>query len=136
MAKLKHEKLPPGQRDDYMFVVNEETGTRFKVLHELRAATNGDPVIALSLSPVDSKGKAVRKTNDEPDIKWHTRTLTEVELSDPAFDAEAVIAGLLVQMVDEKDTELSNRARAVAISSNWGTRSFRLSPPEDTGKEA
>lgn len=129
MAKLQHRRRPNGQRGDYMFVGNAETGTRFKVLHELRQAQNGDPVLVLSISPVNAAGKALRKAEDVPDVKWHTRTLTEAELSDPAFSVEAVVARLLVEMVDEKEIELSNRARALAIGESWGTKAFKLAVP-------
>ena len=119
MAKLKHEQRPSGQRDDYRFFRNEDTGKAFKALHEPRLAADGTPAVWLSVAPVDPDGHAELNLAGEPDTLAIVHTFTSAELADPQFSAEGRVATVLANLVETKERELKGRAQIKALSDLW-----------------
>ncbi len=129
MAILKTMPRPADQREDYLFIEDEDTGLKFKALHEGKISAQGQPAVTISVAPVDESGKALLNPAGAPDIVTLTHTFTEVELADPAFDIDARVATMLSGLVERKNHELAGRAKVVSLGSKWGHGGLDLTPP-------
>ncbi len=121
---------PEGQREDYLFVEDAE-GRRFKALHELRTNDKAQPVLAISLAPVDADGKALRVGEGVPDVTYHTHTFTEAELSAPDFDIDARVATILRDLGHRKAVEMAARAKVLALGNVWRAGELNLKQGAD-----
>jgi hypothetical protein len=121
MVKLVHEPRPPGKSTEYRFVRNDDSGRRFKVKHELRAAPDGSPALALTISTVDADNKSLPNGIGVPDVSSVSHTLTKVELQDPNFDPEPRVALMLEEAIATKERELNATALLQRLSAKWVT---------------
>lgn len=126
MVKLKNADHPEGQREDYLFITNEETGDRFKALHELKHTDIDQPVLIISIAPVDEVGKAIRLETESPDVTYHSHTFTEEEMSQPGFELDGRVAEILRNLVDRKQSEMVARKGVFAIGESWKKGSINL----------
>jgi hypothetical protein len=124
MPQITITERPKGQRDDYLFVSDGEQ--TFKALHELRGNDGGQPVVAISLAPVDADGKALRRSDDEPDVIWHSHTFTEAELTAPDFDMDARVGSILDDLAAAKRREMAARAKVTTLGDAWRSGNLRL----------
>lgn len=121
MPKLKKTARPAGQSAEYLFVENQDSGRRFKVKQELRTTAAGQLNLSVTLSPVDADGKALLDPAGSPDVTPHSHTFTQVELSDPAFDAEARVAEIIDGLVSSKEAEIKGRDAVAGVVSKWAS---------------
>ncbi|MFN3990062.1 MAG: hypothetical protein ACK4IS_07370 [Erythrobacter sp.] len=129
---MKNVPRPEGQRDDYLFVSDGEQ--TFKALHELRTSDRSQPVLVISLAPVDDQGKAIKLQNGEADVVWHSHTFTEVELASPDFDISGRIAAILADLAQRKRREMAAREQIGALGDAWRAGTINLTTT--TEKEA
>lgn len=125
---MKITDRPKGQREDYLFVSDGEQ--TFKALHEIRLTDLGQPVVTISLAPVDADGKALRRSDDEPDVIWHSHTFTEAELTAPDFDMDARVGGILADLVAAKRREMAARAKVETLGDAWRAGTLNLTTSE------
>ncbi|MBA2720570.1 MAG: hypothetical protein H0U52_15215 [Chloroflexi bacterium] len=134
MAQLENEARPEGQREEYRFIRNAESGRTFKVLPHFEEAPGCPPTLKLSLSEVDDSGKAiVAEEGIEPELFWHSHTFNDIELEDPDFDIESRIAAMLYAAVENHETKLKGREEVAGmIEGKWkGRASLDLTPPPE-----
>lgn len=120
MTKLKLIDRPKDKSEDYLFLLNEETGNTYKAKQFMDTNAADQPVLVITVSPVDEDNKALRNAADRPDIFRHDHVLTQTELVDPDFDPEVTMATVLHQVIGNKETELASRKKAEDFSANWG----------------
>jgi hypothetical protein len=121
MPKIVNIPRPASQSSEYRFLKNTDTNNNFKVKHELRTNPRAEPMLAVSVSQVDTDGKAIVDANGEPLIYWHTHAFTPVELTDLDFNAETRLAIILDTAIAEKERELTARKNLDALSAKWNT---------------
>lgn len=117
--RLKNIPRPEGQRADYRFIRDDDSGRTFKAMHEARVADDGSPSLTITISPTGEDGKALLNLKGEPDVTPHNHTFTRVELEDPGFDRDARVASLLAQAAEVKVRELAARAEVLALGEAW-----------------
>jgi hypothetical protein len=101
---IKSTRRPKGQREDYQFFTNDETGGTFKVLRELDQNVAGQAVVRVSLSRTGPDGKALVEDDlDAPRLTWHTHTFTDEELRDPDFDPEVRYSEVIESLVTTRE---------------------------------
>lgn len=119
MTKLKLIDRPEGKSEDYLFFLNEETGTIFKAKQTMATNSADQPMLIVTISPVDADNKALRNGADRPDIFRHEHVLTQAELTDPDFDPEVTMAGVLTFAIANKEAELAARQKAADFTAGW-----------------
>lgn len=124
MTTITLTERPADQREDYLFLQSSEH--RFKALHELRHNDADQPILSISIAPVDSEGKALTLASGAADVTYHTHTFTEFELSDPAFNMDARIAVILRTLVEKKIAEITSRTTLASIGDAWKSGSLQL----------
>lgn len=135
MTNLSTTPRPDGQRDDYLFIEDADTGRRFKALHVGKLNPGGDPAVTISIAPVGADGKALANAAGEPDVTTLTHTFTEAELSDPAFDIDARVAAILTSLVERKHHELAGRSRVLRLGEHWGHGGLDLAQLSQGGRD-
>jgi hypothetical protein len=116
---------PEGQREDYLFFADAE-GRTFKALHELRSNDKAQPVLAISIAPIDAEGHALLLAEDVPDVTNHTHTFTEAELTAPDFDMDARVAAILRDLAGRKSAEMAARAKVSTLGDAWRSGAINL----------
>lgn len=125
---MKITDRPKGQREDYLFVSDGEQ--TFKALHEIRLTDLGQPVVTISLAPVDDAGKAIKLENGEADVAWHSHTFTETELSAQDFDLTARIAAMLADLAARQRRAMAARGKVSSLGDAWRAGTLNLTTSE------
>ncbi len=115
---------PEDQREDYLFIRSGEHC--FKALHELRHNAADQPVLAISIAPVDSEGKALKLSSGAADVTHHTHTFSVVELSAPDFNMDNRVGVILSALVERKIAELTARRTLLGIGDAWKGGSLNI----------
>jgi hypothetical protein len=132
LPTLEHSARPKGQREDYRFFTNPETGTKWKALIVLRdtapamvdtsaAVAPSGIAVTVTVSPVDEAGKALRE-NDLPVVidSW-THTFNHVEMSVPDFDPTDRIMLIVAERVRAGEGRLAGVDKIKALADKWRT---------------
>ena len=124
MTTISITERPADQREDYLFIQSGEH--RFKALHELRHNDADQPLLAISIAPVDSEGKALKLASGAADVTYHAHVFTEFELSDPDFNMDKRVGVILTGLVERKIAEVTARSTLAEIGIAWKTGSLSI----------
>lgn len=128
--KLKALRRPAGKSADYRFFVNEDTGHRFKakVLEagagvillpdEVRTAP-AQPAVTITVSPIGEDNSALRWRDAPVLAPPASHTFTEAQMSDPAFDPDATILGLIEERIAAAEALVAAQKKIDAFHGRW-----------------
>lgn len=129
MVKIVNAARPKGQREEYRFFKETESGQEFKSLAETGVAGN-DPVLKVSVSQVDADGNAMVDADGIAIVAWHSHTFTPVELENPAFNAEERLAAILTTSIGAYQVAKKSREKVDALKAAWGgAKALKLTVP-------
>ncbi len=130
MTKLVNSIRPSGQRDDYRFVKDNDTGRIFKALVHFEETEGYDPVVKVSIAEVDEDAHAIKRPDGTPVLVWHSHTFTPVELEDPDFDAEHRVSAMLYTAIAADEARRLARTKIGGLADKWkGRKGLDLAPP-------
>jgi hypothetical protein len=141
MVKIEAIGLPTGASDRYQYFRNVETGQEWKALLDIRTArpsmiVSGDVetapaelAIAVTVSPIDDKGKALVEDEKPIVIDSWTHTFTTEELAAPDFDPLARIVGIVAERIDFGEARLNGNKQIKALGDLWAAKTMlKISP--------
>jgi hypothetical protein len=130
-VKLKKLPRPAGQADHYQFFENQTSGRKFKVKVEMRDGQDptthvGGPMapvafaVAVSASPIDEEGKALRDRGGRPIVtEYWTHLFTPHEMSLPDFDPEKKVMELVESRIKQGEHRMDGERKLLDFVSKW-----------------
>ena len=121
---MEHAPHPEGQREDYLFF--SDGGQTFKALTEQRLDDKNQPILVISIAPVDAAGKALRLENGEPDVLWHNHAFPDFAPNCPQLEPAAIAPAILADLAARQRLQMATRANLAALKDAWRAGAINL----------